>query len=296
MITGLRRSCIYVPGDVEKMLAGATALPSDMLLLNLEDGVADSRKADARANVTRSLGALDFGRREVVVRVNSLDPGVGREDLAAVVPARPDGICLPKVESSADIMIADAALRELEIRHEIPPGTVRIHAMIESAGGILSSPEIASASTRMASLIFGSADYVQDVGVKPGEDRAELLFPLQMVVTAARAAGIDAMDAPCFDLRNLDLLRREAAQGRRIGFEGKSALHPLQLPVINEAFGVTEDEVAWARRVLAELDTAERRGRALTTLDGRLIDNPHRVAAERILRRAARAGISEEAR
>jgi citrate lyase subunit beta / citryl-CoA lyase len=289
MITGLRRSSLYVPGDSEKMLRKAAATAADLLLLNLEDGVALTKKDEARENVAQSLRNLEFGSREIVVRINSIDSEIGRKDLAAIVPSRPDGICLPKVESAAEIRAADIAVLELEQGYGIDEGELRFHAMIESARGLLQAPAIAAASPRLATLIFGSADYIKDVRCHPGEDRVELLLALEQIVIAARAAGIEAIDAPCFELRNQERLRREATQARRIGFDGKNALHPAQLEVINEVFDVTSDEIAWAEKVVAELNQAETRGRALSTLDGQLIDNPHRAAADRILRRAGLA-------
>jgi citrate lyase subunit beta / citryl-CoA lyase len=285
MKANLRRSVLYVPGDSDRMLQKAAGIESDVLLLNLEDGVAASRKEGARENVAKALKNLDFGNRELVVRVNSLNSVTGTDDLAAVVPCRPDGICLPKIESAAEIVAAAAAILGLETGHGLVPGGIRMHAMIESAAGLLHSPEIAAASPRMVSLIFGSADYAADVRCQPGEDRAEITLALQMIVNAARSGGIDAVDAPCFDLRNPDLLKRESIQARRIGFDGKSVLHPDQLEVINRIFDVTPDEIAWAEKVLAELDEAENRGKALTTVNGVLLDNPHRAAAERILSR-----------
>jgi citrate lyase subunit beta/citryl-CoA lyase len=161
--------------------------------------------------------------------------------------------------------------------------------MIESAAGVLRAADIASASPRVASLIFGSADFAAEVCCRPEEDRSELMLALQMIVLAARSAVIDAIDAPCFDIPNLELLARESSQARRIGFTGKSALHPSQLAVINTAFDVTPVEIAWAERIIAELDEADRRGKALSTIDGNLIDNPHRAAAERILSRKKQA-------
>jgi citrate lyase subunit beta/citryl-CoA lyase len=210
---------------------------------------------------------------------------MGIRDLAAVVPSRPDGICLPKINKASEIQAADRAISNIEIQAGLPEGTVKLHVLIESAAGLLQAAEIAAASPRMASLVFGLADYLSDVRCRPGEDRQELLLALQMIVTSARSAGIDAIDAPCFDIRNLELLRRESVQARRYGFDGKSALHPEQCAVINEIFDVTAEEIAWAERVLSGLDEAEDRGRALTTMEGVLIDNPHRAAAERILRR-----------
>lgn len=285
MIPRLRRSSLYVPGDSEKMLKKAARVPSDMLLFNLEDGVAASKKNEARGNIAGALKAIDYGGRETVVRINGLDSEIGLRDLAAVIPFRPDGICLPKVEKAAEIQTADVAIRELEIGSGVPEGTVKLHAMIESAAGLLNSPQIAAASHRMSSFIFGSADYAKDLRCQPGEDRLELLFALQMIVTSARSTGMDAIDAPCFNFRNEDLLRREAEQARRMGFDGKSALHPDQLGILNQIFDVTAEEIEWAEKVLAELDEAESRGKALATLDGRLIEDPHRVAALRILSR-----------
>lgn len=286
MITGLRRSALYVPCDNEAMIRKSAGVPADLLLLNLEDGVAGSRKEAARSNAVAAMRALDFGRREVAVRVNNPASETGRKDLESIIPCRPDGICLPKVETPGAVAGLDAVIRALEAANGIPEGSVRIHAMIESAAGVLSAAGIAAACPRMTSLLFGSADYCEDVRCTCGDDRLELLLALQMIVAAARAAGIDAIDAPCFDIRNAELLRREAVQARSFGFDGKSALHPGQLRWINEIMDVTQGEIDWAKRVLAELSGAEDRGRALSTLDGQLIDNPHRSAAERILHRA----------
>jgi citrate lyase subunit beta / citryl-CoA lyase len=281
----LRRSMLYVPGDSRKMLQKSTTITSDVLLLNLEDGVASSQKGIARENIAESLKNTNFGKREIIVRINPLDTETGLLDLAAMVPLCPDGICLPKVENTFQIIAADRAIRELEIKHCMLEEDIRLHAMIESAGGVLHASEIASSSRRMASLIFGSADYVNDVRCQPGADRQEMLLALQLIVLSARSAGIDAIDGPCFDVHNQDLLRQEAAQARRLGFDGKSALHPDQLDVINRIFDVTPEEIAWAERAITELDAAENRGKALTTVDGKLLDNPHRAAAERILNR-----------
>ena len=285
MKTYLRRSALYIPGDSESMLRKSASIPSDMLLLNLEDGVASSQKDAARKKVADALKNIDFGEREIVVRINLLESEIGSKDLAAVVPLRPDGICIPKVEKTSEIEAAHSAVRELEIGNGLPAGSTKLHAMIESAAGLLRAADIAAASPRMASLIFGSADYANDLMCRPGEDRLELLLALQMIVTAARSAGIDAIDAPCFDFRNHDLLYRESTQARRTGFTGKSALHPGQLAIINQIFDVTPEEIAWAERTIAELTEAENRGKALSTIDGKLVDNPHRALAERILNR-----------
>jgi citrate lyase subunit beta/citryl-CoA lyase len=276
------------------MIAKSLAFAADVLLLNLEDGVAASRKEEARANAVRVLLSADFGYRETVVRVNELNSEIGRRDIAEVLPCHPDGICLPKVESPELISSADSLMGELEREHGLPAGGIKLHAMIESAAGVLRVREIAGASARMASLIFGSADYTADMHCKASEDRSELWLALHMIVAGARTASLDAIDAPCFDLRNSTLLQREAAQARSLGFDGKSALHPGQLHCINEVFGVTEEELVWAGKVMTEMEQAEDRGRACSTLEGQLIDNPHRNAAVRILDRARLAKIAAE--
>lgn len=286
MITGQRRSSLYVPGDNARMIEKSLILHADMLVLNLEDGVALSKKEEARANIVQALKSLDFGKREVVVRVNSPVCETGRRDLRAAVPCRPDGVCLPKVEEAGEIEAVDTVLLKLEADNGIPEASIKLHAMIESASGVLNAAMIARASRRMSSLMFGSADYTKDLRCQTGEDRSELWFALQMIVTSARAGGIDAIDAPCFNIRDAELLRREAAQARRLGYEGKNAIHPCQLETINAIFDVMPDEIAWAEQVLAELHEAESRGKALSIFEGRLIEDPHRTAAERILRRA----------
>ena len=285
MKSGFRRSALYVPGDSEKMLQQSSNVAADVLLLNLEDGVASAQKDAARDKVAQALKTVNFEGRETVVRINGLNSNLGRTDLARIIPCGPNGICLPKVETAAEIVAAENDVLELERRSGLPEGRILFHAMIESAAGVLHSYEISSASPRMASLIFGSADYAKDVRCQPGQDRCELLLALQMIVTSARAAGIDAIDAPCFDIRNPVLLQNESMHARRLGYDGKSALHPGQLGTINRIFDVTPEEIEWAERVIAELDEAEIRGKALTTVDGKLLDNPHRAAAERILRR-----------
>jgi citrate lyase subunit beta/citryl-CoA lyase len=287
MMDRLRRSSIYVPGDSERMLRKAAEIPADMLILNLEDGVSRAKKDEARGNLARSLRSAPFGDRELVVRINPIASEAGRRDLAELVPLRPHGVCIPKVESAREVLAVDHAVRELELAHGLSQGGTLFHAMIESAAGVLAAPEIARACPRMSSLIFGSADFVKDLRCRPEPDRQELALALQQIVLAARAARISAIDAPCFDLRNPDLLRRESQQARRLGFDGKNCLHPAQIAVVNEVFSVTPEELAWARRVIEELGVAEERGRSLSTLDGQLVDDPHRAAAEEILRRAA---------
>jgi len=285
----IRRSILYVPGDSEKMLRRSFGMPADVLLFNLEDGVADSKKKIARSNVIDALKQPDTAGHERIVRINSPDTETGRKDIAAAIASKPDGICLPKIETPSQIHAVAAMIEALEMDHGIPAGATRLHAMIESASGVLRAPEIAAASSRMASLLFGSADFIDDIRCRPGEDRAEFLLAMQMMVLAARAAGIDAIDAPCFDIRNHDLLEKESASARRLGFDGKSALHPDQLEIINRVFDVSAEEIAWAEKVLRELDDAENRGKALSVMDGTLIDNPHRAAAQRILIRKSKS-------
>ncbi len=265
------------------MLEKASALPADLLLLNLEDGVPPLKKDEARIAVARAVQSRRYGSREVVIRINSFESLTGQLDIEEAVRARPDGICLPKVERASEVMAADIAVTALEAKGGITVGSIRLHAMIESPAGVLHAAEIAAASPRMASLLFGSADYSKDLRCRPGEDRTELLLALQVVVTCARAAGIDALDAPCFDVHNAELLRKEAAQARRLGYDGKSAVHPNQIEPINAVFDVTPEEIAWAEKVISELDQAAEKGKGLSTLAGYLVEPPHRVTAERIL-------------
>ncbi len=288
----LRRSMLYVPGDREAMIARAGQRGADSLILNLEDAVAPANKELARATVVQALRSHDFGRAEVVVRINPADTAVGYRDLLAVVPARPDAILLPKVGSAEMVRHVAWTLARLEELHGLPPGQIGLMGMIESAAGVAAAVEIAACHERMLALTFGATDYSVEIGCERASDNPVLRHAQCQIVLACRAAGIAAIDTPHMNLEDTAGLIRSAQQAAALGFDGKSAIHPGQIGPIHAAFAPTPEQIAWAERVLALATGREDAGLGAAVLDGQLIEAPHLTQARRIL---AAAGVGQGA-
>jgi len=283
----LRRSLLYVPGDKPAMLAKAPSRGADGLILNLEDAVAPANKQLGRQTVADALHALDFGRAEVVVRINPADTDAGYRDLLAVTPFAPGAVLLPKVGSAEEVRFVAWTIERLEGFHGLPAGQIKLMCMIESAAGVLNAVEIAACHPRVAALVFGAADFSIEVGCTVTEDGRSLLAAASQIILAARAAGIDAIDTPYMKLDDAEGLARSSRLARELGFDGKSAIHPAQVAPINAAFSPTAEQVAWARRVLALAPDGDLTRLGAAVLDGQLIEAPHFRRAERILAVAA---------
>ncbi len=279
----LRRSLLYVPGDKETMLAKAPGRGADGLILNLEDAVAPANKDAARQAVVRTLRALDFTGVEVIVRINPLETEVGQRDLAAIVPAGPNAILLPKVSSAEAARFAARTVEEVENWAGLAAGRVRVMCMIESAAGVLAAGQIAACDARVAALIFGANDLAEDLGCAPAPGQGPLWHAACQVVLAARAAGIDAIDTPHMNFQDAEGLAQSARLARDLGFAGKSAIHPNQVATIHAAFMPTVEQVAWAERVVALVPGGDADALGAAVLDGQLIEAPHLARARRIL-------------
>ena len=285
----LLRSMLFVPGDSEKKLAHGMQVPADALVLDLEDSVDRGRKAEARelvaAFLTRRL------TRRVWVRVSAVDDPEHEADLASVVPPGPDGIVLPKVRSPDDVIALAARLGPIERQAGLEPACTKILPIAtETAAGVFALGGFARCGPRLAALTWGAEDLSVALGAETNVDeRGEWLPPYQLArslcLLAAAAAGVPAIDTVCLDLRDEDLLTRQAAAARRDGFVGKLAIHPAQVEVFNRSFRPQADEIAAARRVVAAFEAA--RGAGVVALDGKMIDQPHLTRARRTLRIAA---------
>lgn len=273
----LRRSLLYVPASAEAMVRKVGSRGADVVILDLEDGVHPGAKAFARGAVPVFLQEVDFGASEVFVRVNALSSPWVAEDLAALPPTGVAAVVIPKVSSAQDVRRAESLLGRAD-----PP----LFAMIESASAVMAAAAIARSSPRLAGLMFGSADYRESLGAGRDPDEAELLFARSQILHAARAARLEAYDAPFFDYRDPSGLERSADRVRTLGFDGKTAIHPFQIPIINRAFSPTAAEVEWARRVVGTLEEASGRGRAVAGLRGEMVEAVHERMARRILARA----------
>jgi len=285
----LRRSMLYVPGNAPAMLRDAHIYGSDSVMFDLEDSVSTREKDTARHLVFRALRDYDYGGKERVVRVNGLDTRHGLEDIAAVVAGGAEVIRLPKTDGPEDVADVEHAVEAAEKRFGRPAGSVRLIAAIESARGILSAREIAGASARLVAIAIGAEDFVTDLQTTRSPDGIELLAARSLLVMAARAAGIMAIDTVFSNIDDQEGFLREARLAKQLGFDGKSVIHPAQIALIHSVYAPTAEERASARRVVEAAADAEAKGSGVVALDGKMIDKPIVERARRVLARAGEA-------
>ncbi|MGE0701876.1 MAG: CoA ester lyase [Hyphomicrobiaceae bacterium] len=275
-----RRSVLYMPGSNARAIEKARSLPVDAVILDLEDSVAPDAKETAREQVCAAVKAGGFGAREVVIRVNGLDTPWGADDVQAAAAAGPDAVLVPKASSAADI----DRLSDL-MRRGGAPEAMRIWAMIETTVGILNLAEIAGSARRpggrLACLVVGLNDLVKETRIGLDEHRTAALYWLSASVTAARAYGLDVLDGVWNNFRDMEGYRRECLQGRMLGFDGKTIIHPDQAGPANAVFQPDPKEVEWGRKIIAAFDLPENKGRAVIGLDGKMVELLHRDAARR---------------
>lgn len=291
-MTRLRRSLLFVPGTTPERIAKAAASAADGVILDLEDAVAPTQKAQAREWVVAALRRVDFGKRERVVRVNPLDSQYGPADLAAVVAMGPDALLLPKVGTPEDLCRVDAAVARLEGEAGLKPGGIRFHLIIETVAGVMNVLELARASSRNTGLFFGAGDLARETRARLVANRASELYALSKMLFAARATGLDAIDTPYFDLQNPVGLEAHTRFGADLGYDGKTLIHPSQIEVANRLFTPSPEAVTEAQRILAAYEAAQAAGTGALILDGQFIDAVHVVMARETLARAQLAGIA----
>ena len=265
------RSVLYIPGSRPRAIEKARGLPVDAIILDLEDAVAPAEKAAARETVAEAL-AQTFAPRTVLVRVNGPETEWGAEDLDRLGPLGADGILLPKVGGPEAVARAAA---------QLPDGTA-VWAMMETPGGVLDAAAIARAPG-MGGFVMGTNDLAKEIGCETGGDRMAMMTALQLCVLAARAAGIPCIDGVYNAFKDEDGLRAECAQGRTLGMDGKTLIHPAQVAVANAAFAPSEAEAELARRQIAAYEEAVAQGQGVAVLDGRIVENLHVDTARKVL-------------
>ncbi len=273
-----RRSVLYMPGANARALEKARTLAADAFILDLEDSVAVAEKEAARARVAETVAARPYGAREVVVRINGFDTPWGEGDLAMAGAAAPDAILVPKVESPDLVEWLAERLHELGT-----PVATRLWAMIETPTAILRLPEIAAASPRLDCLVMGTNDLVNELHGEHTPDRQPVLAALSLAVLAARANGLAVLDGVHNAIRDAAGLRAACEQARALGFDGKTLIHPSQIAVANEVFAPSPVALDEARRIIAAFEEAERAGRGVAVVDGRLVENLHVENARRLI-------------
>ena len=273
-----RRSVLYMPSSNERALEKAKTLPVDALILDLEDAVAPDAKVAARENACAAARSGEYGRRELTIRVNGLGSQWHDADLAEAAAAGPDAIVVPKVNSADEVRALVAAMEAAGA-----PDHTRLWAMVETPVAVLHAEEIARASDRLACLVLGTNDLYKELGATFAPGRAAVQTSLQLVLLAARAAGVAVVDGVFNDVKDADGFLAEARQGRELGFDGKTLIHPGQVEPANEVFAPDAAQVEDARAVIAAFEAAEAEGRGVATLNGRLIESLHVDTARKVL-------------
>jgi len=273
-----RRSVLYMPAANERALEKAKGLPADALIFDLEDAVAPDAKSDARERACAMFAGGGYGTREITIRVNGIGTPWHDDDLAAIAAAGPDGVVVPKVNSAADVHAIESALE----RHGAPDRT-RIWAMLETPVAMLHAEAICGASERLNVLVMGTNDLAKELHAQRVPSRDPLLGGLHLSLLAARANDKVILDGVFNDIKDEDGLVAECRQGRQMGFDGKTLIHPGQVEPCNVAFSPEPDEVELAGRIIAAFEEAEREGRGVVTVDGRMIENLHVDEARRVL-------------
>lgn len=271
------RSVLYIPASRERALEKAMSLRTDAIIFDLEDAVAPEEKPAARDLLVRTLAERDYGARMRIVRVNGADTPWGADDLAALAGAGVEAVLLPKVGSGEDVAAVAAQLNS--------DAATQIWAMMETPAGVMTAGEIARAP-RMGGFVMGTNDLAKDLGTRFRADRLPMMTSLQTCLLAARAAGIACIDGVYNAFKDEDGLRAECVQGRDLGMDGKTLIHPAQLAIANEVFAPAEDEIDTARRQIAAFDEAQARGEGVAVLDGKIVENLHVATAKATLARA----------
>jgi citrate lyase subunit beta/citryl-CoA lyase len=277
-----RRSLLFMPGSNARALEKARNLPADGLILDLEDSVAPDAKVKAREQIAQAVQAKGFGRREVWVRTNGLDTPFWRDDVAMAGAVEPDGILVPKISTVEDLGKIGARLGEVGA-----PASIKVWAMIETARAVLDADRLAGAArdpkTRLAGFVFGPNDLSRETRIRMLPDRAAFIPIITHCILAARAHGLDILDGPYSDIGNVDGFAAECAQGRDLGFDGKTLIHPSHIDACNAIFTPPAEEVAEARKIIAAFELPENAARGAIQLDGRMVERLHAEMAKRTI-------------
>lgn len=287
------RSMLFIPGNSPSMLQNADIHGADAIILDLEDAVALDQKDAARFLVKNAMGLLK-GKQQIIIRINPVDSEYFEKDLEAVVPLRPDMIMPAKVNSKEDIWAIDKKIEEIEGKHSIELGSTRLLPLIETALGLENAFEIACASNRIFGLFLGAEDMSSDLRAIRSKEGAEILYARGRIVSAARAASVEAFDTPFTDVNDTEGLLKDASFARSIGFSGKASISPRHIESINSCFTPSKKEIAHAKAVLEAVEEGIRLGKGAVSLNGKMIDKPIEKRARQVLDAIRALGIAEE--
>lgn len=290
----LRRTMMFVPGSNPGMIKDAYIYGADSLMFDLEDAVAVTEKDSARFLVYNAIKTIDYGDKELVVRINGLDTPFGKDDIEAMVRAGIHVIRLPKTERKEDILAVEAVIEEVERKIGREIGSTKMMAAVESPIGVINAYEIATASSRLIGIALGAEDYVTNLKTKRYPDGLELLGARTQIVIAARAAGIYALDTVYSDVDNEEGFRKEVELIKQLGFDGKSVINPRQINPVHEIYAPTAEEIKKSISIIRAAKEAEEKGLGVISLNGKMIDKPIVDRADRVLQLARAVGLYKE--
>jgi citrate lyase subunit beta/citryl-CoA lyase len=279
----MRRSMLFMPGSRPGNINNGVVFGSDAVIIDMEDAVPYTEKDTARFLTRRALMELDFSDVEIIVRINGLNTPFWQEDLNAIIPAKPDSIMPPKVGSDEDVKKISDCMSELEKANGLPLGGIKLIPLIESAWGVENALKIATSDERVDALYLGAEDLSLDIDSRRSPDGADIFYSRARLVIAAKAAGIQVLDTPFLDTKDDEGLRKDALYARNLGFNGKAAIYPLQVDIINEVFSPTEEEYEYSLEVLEAMEKAGQEGKGAITLHGKLVDFPMITRAKRVV-------------
>lgn len=285
---------LFSPSSKPKNFINAPVYHADCIIFDLEDSISIKEKDSARDLLCEAISSLDYSNCQICVRINSLHTPFGEDDVRAIVPAGIRFIRLAMCESSDDIIELDHLLTQIERHSNIPIGSVKIQASIETAKGVLNAREIVHASQRVISLSFGAEDYTRSMGTNRSADGLELSFARQYLPVVAAEAGITAIDTVWSDLENQEGFIKDVTRAKAFGFSGKSCIHPSQIPYVNSTFFPSCDEISYAKKVISAMREAEEKGIGVFTVDGKMVDEPVVAKAYHILMQAGERSVSFE--
>jgi len=289
----LRRSMLYVPGNMPGMLQNIPVFEADGVMIDLEDAVPLVEKDAARLLARNFLRSYQDRNKELFVRINALDTPYAADDLREILPALPDGIRLPKADNPELVERLDTLLTEQEERLGLPIGHFKIIPSIESAQGVLNCVATAKASPRLVALAFGAEDYTASMEIDRTKTGEELFSARTQVVWAAKAAGVQAIDSIFSDVNDMEALRAETMLVKRLGFTGKSLVNPRQIEVIHEVFRPTAEEIRHSLEVMDAIKRAREMGTGVISLKGKMVDAPVVTRAARTIREGVAFGMLE---
>jgi citrate lyase subunit beta/citryl-CoA lyase len=282
---------MYIPGSNPGMIKDGHIYGADSLMFDLEDSVSLKEKDAARFMVYNALKSIDYEKAETVVRINGLDTPFGRDDLEAMVRAKPDIIRLPKTEKPQDVIEMDKLITEIEKEMGFEVGSIKIMAAIESAIGIINACDVVKSSPRLVAVAIGAEDFVTDMKTTRSLGGVELLTARTQILLAARAAGIYALDTVFSDINNEEGFINEVKHIKQLGFDGKSVIHPNQIEPVHKIYTPSEKEIQKSVRILDAIKEAERKGSGVISLNGKMIDLPVVERARRVIDLAKAAGV-----